>query len=186
MQGDNIFMRPVIKKKRIDPRYFLNETVNREKIEEVEPIPSPGPKEEAREKDDEEAQDAEECAPVNIVKKSKDSKKVVKGKKGNGKEKEKKVLFGEEELRVMVKEMIESFEENLEEATPAENKAEVARARSAKGMKQAASGEWYTDKRGHSQPVDPTEKEPGKKRTDDYLASVSREGAFTNKKGGGK
>ena len=34
-------MRPKIKQKRIDPRYFLNETTNRGKLEEIEPNPSP-------------------------------------------------------------------------------------------------------------------------------------------------
>jgi hypothetical protein len=34
-------MRPKIKQKRIDPRYFLNETTNRGELEEIEPNPSP-------------------------------------------------------------------------------------------------------------------------------------------------
>jgi hypothetical protein len=114
-------MRPVIKKKRIDPRYFLNETVNRKELEEIFPLPSPDKKEGAEkgDEDTEDAEDAEGCAPVNIVKKSKDSKKVAKGKKGDkdkkgkGKDKEKKVLFGEEELRAMVKEVIEELEEGV-------------------------------------------------------------------------
>ena len=49
-------MRPVIKKKRIDPRYFLNETVDRDEDDEDDEKESVG------------------CAPVNIVKKSKSSK----------------------------------------------------------------------------------------------------------------
>jgi len=31
-------MKPVVKKKRIDPRYFLNETVDRERLEEFDPL----------------------------------------------------------------------------------------------------------------------------------------------------
>ena len=34
-------MRPKIKQKRIDPRYFLNETTSRGELEEIEPSQSP-------------------------------------------------------------------------------------------------------------------------------------------------
>ena len=44
-------MRPVKNKRRIDPRYFLNETVNRDSLDEAIPLPSPKKDEETEEKD---------------------------------------------------------------------------------------------------------------------------------------
>ena len=100
-------MRPVIKKKRIDPRYFLNETVDRDEDDEGEGGEDEDGEDDKDDEDNEKESDG--CAPVNIVKKSKSSKKDKKSKK------DKTVLFGEEDLRAMVKEVIESFEEGAKE-----------------------------------------------------------------------
>ena len=96
-------MRPVIKKKRIDPRYFLNETVDRDEDDEGEGGEDEDGEDDKADEDNEKESDG--CAPVNIVKKSKSSKKDKKSKK------DRTVLFGEEDLRAMVKEVIEGLEE---------------------------------------------------------------------------
>lgn len=70
-------MRPKIKQKRIDPRYFLNETVSREGLDEIEPNPSPfhvGPT--GKRDDDEEEEDEKDLDP-----KTPGKQKLLKGEK---------------------------------------------------------------------------------------------------------
>ena len=90
-------MRPVKNKKRIDPRYFLEETVLKEDVE----------------------QELEEGWLPSWL---------------GGK----------------------TDEEEYDEKS-----ADVYKSRRAKGMKQAASGEWYMDQPGHAVPVNPNEPDPG-------------------------
>ena len=80
-------MRPVKNKRRIDPRYFLNETVNRDSLDEAIPLPSP--KKDEENMDEEEHDD--ECDCPKCPPKSKKKKK--KGKE-NGRE----LIQGEKEL----------------------------------------------------------------------------------------
>ena len=95
-------MRPIIKKKRIDPRYFLDETADRDKLDEIEPNPSP---------QEDDVSEEEECGSVTVVKKTDDEKKPKKkggeksAKKGDGR----KILFGEKDLHTVVREAIEEF-----------------------------------------------------------------------------
>lgn len=223
-------MRPVIKKKRIDPRYFLNETVNRGTLEEEPIMPISGPlppstsevptsaiseiykklhtktieevKLSVRQKaemdtDDDGDIDAKDLAALRGQEEhaksddeDDDGVRDPKDRPGVTLLKGEKTLY--EKLRSAIEEVVGEYleEEEIDEAARTssreeQNAAAVAAARRAKGMKQAASGEWYTAKPGYSKPVDTTEREPGKRRADDYHKKVSGEGAFTNKRGGG-
>ena len=177
-------MRPVIKRRRIDPRYFLHESVEEIKLSQTQQA--------TMDTDDDGDIDAKDLA---TLRKGEEGKKEhEKSAKGADKDPQTKgtqeLLLGDkslyEKIRGAIEEVFDEYmkEENLKEATPAENAAEVASLRRAKGMKQAASGEWYTDKPGHAVPEKPHQL-PGKKRADDYLKSVEGEGAFTTKRGGG-
>ena len=97
-------MRPKIKQKRIDPRYFLNETINRGELEEIEPNPSPIKVEIAPlpspKRDDDEEEDEKDLDPGTPGK-----QKLLKGEKS---------LY--EKLRGAIEEVIDEYLE--ERASP--------------------------------------------------------------------
>ena len=98
-------MRPVKNKRRIDPRYFLNESAERDTLEEIEPVPSPkddkggktsfhvGPT--SGKTDDDEKNEGKEHDEDCDCSKCPEPKKKKKGKDKNGRE----LIQGEKELR---------------------------------------------------------------------------------------
>ena len=172
-------MRPVKNKRRIDPRYFLNESAERDTLEEIEPVPSPkddkggktsfhvGPT--SGKTDDDEKNEGKEHDEDCDCSKCPEPKKKKKGKDKNGRE----LIQGEKELDEEEESKMEE-EWSLADLNPWSKK-----------RKKLTKWEDDPSQRDDSKAVSPGAVSPGLQKVDKAIkrADYGREGAFTRKKG---